>query len=96
MIYSFLVRRIVKIGILAPAFLVAAYGQASGKAVFEVASIKTNAPESGFHFAADAASGGPGTADPSMFRCARCSLATLIVRAFNLQQIGRASCRERV
>jgi uncharacterized protein (TIGR03435 family) len=70
---------------LAPALLAAAYGQTSGKTDFEVASIKTNAPQPGFHFAADAVSGGPGTADPGMFRCSRCSLATLILKAFNLQ-----------
>jgi uncharacterized protein (TIGR03435 family) len=70
---------------LAPALLVAAYGQTSGKAEFEVASIKINAPQPGFHFAADAVSGGPGTADLGMFRCSQCSLATLIVKAFNLQ-----------
>ena len=70
---------------LAPALLVAAYGQTSGKAEFEVASIKINPPQPGFHFAADAATGGPTTADPGMFRCSRCSLATLIVKAFNLQ-----------
>jgi uncharacterized protein (TIGR03435 family) len=69
---------------LAPALLVAAYGQTPGKAEFEAASIKTNPPQSGFHFAADAATGGPGTADPGMFR-SRCSLATLIVKAFKLQ-----------
>ena len=63
----------------------AAYGQTSGKAEFEVASIKINAPQPGLHFAADAATGGPGTADPGMFRCSRCSLAALIVKAFNLQ-----------
>ncbi|MGD1093752.1 MAG: hypothetical protein ABSB35_17405 [Bryobacteraceae bacterium] len=34
--------RIIKIGVLAPAVLVAAYGQTSGKAAFEVASIKTS------------------------------------------------------
>jgi uncharacterized protein (TIGR03435 family) len=79
------VRRNFKIGMLASALLVTAYGQTSGKAEFEVASIKTNQPQSGFHFAADAATGGPGTADPGMFRCSRCSLATLIVKAFNLQ-----------
>ena len=78
-------RGTIQIAILAPALLVAAYGQTSGKAEFEVASIKTNPPQPGFHFAADAATGGPGTADPGMFRCSRCSLATLIVKAFNLQ-----------
>jgi uncharacterized protein (TIGR03435 family) len=94
MIYFFLVRRTIKIVMLAPTLLAAAYGQASGKAEFEVASIKTNPPGPGFHFAADSASGGPGTADPGMFRCSRCSLATLIVKAFNLQPYqfpGRAS-----
>jgi len=70
---------------VASALVVAAYGQTSGKTEFEVASIKSNAPQTGFHFAADAASGGPGTADPGLFRCSKCSLATLIVKAFNLQ-----------
>jgi len=79
---------------IVPAFLVAANGQTSGKSEFEVASIRTNAPEPGFHFAADAVSGGPGTSDPGMFRCSKCTLATLIVKAFNLQPYqfpGRAS-----
>lgn len=79
---------------LAPVLLAAAYGQTPGKAQFEVASIKANAPQPGFHFASDAASGGPGTADPGMFRCTKCTLATLIVKAFNLQPYqfpGRAS-----
>src|SRR5215471_13400199 len=85
MVYCFLVRRIAKFGMLAPALLVAAYGQSTGKVEFEVASVKTNPPQQGFHFAADNATGGPGTADPGLFRCSRCSLATLIVKAFNLQ-----------
>jgi uncharacterized protein (TIGR03435 family) len=79
------VRTIFKIALLGSSFLVAAYAQTSDKAEFEVASIKTNPPQPGFHFAADAVSGGPGTAAPDMFRCTRCSLATLIVRAFDLQ-----------
>jgi uncharacterized protein (TIGR03435 family) len=70
---------------LAPAFLAAAYAQTAGKTEFEVASIKTNPPQQGFHFASDAVSGGPGTSDPGMFRCSKCSLATVIVKAFNLQ-----------
>ena len=41
-VYFSLVVRIIKIGVLAPAVLVAAYGQTSGKAAFEVASIKTS------------------------------------------------------
>ncbi len=79
---------------LAPALLLAANGQPLRKAEFEVASIKTNAPQAGFHFAADAVSGGPGTPDPGMFRCSKCSLATLIIKAFTLQPYqfpGRAS-----
>lgn len=70
---------------LASILLVAAFGQTSDKTEFEVASIRTNAPQPGFHLAADAASGGPGTADPGMFRCSKCSLATLIIKAFSLQ-----------
>ena len=72
---------------LASALIVVAFGQTSGNAEFEVASIKTNPPQAGFHLATDAAvaSGGPGTADPGMFRCSNCSLGTLIVKAFNLQ-----------
>ncbi len=79
---------------IAPAILAAAYAQTSGAAEFEVASIKINPPQQGFHFAADAASGGPGTADPGMFRCSKCTLATLIVKAFRLhpyQFPGRTS-----
>ena len=94
LIYSFLVSRILAIAILAPALLAVAYGQTSDTTAFEVASIKVNPPQTGFHFAADAVSGGPGTADPGMFRCSRCSLATLILKAFNLQPYqfpGRAS-----
>jgi len=86
----FLVRRIF---LLAPVLLAAAYGQT---AEFEVASIKINPPQ-GFHFASDAVSGGPGTADPGMFRCSKCSLATLILKAFNLQPYqfpGRTSLNE--
>jgi uncharacterized protein (TIGR03435 family) len=78
-------RRIIKIAMLVPAVLSAAHGQTSGKAQFEVASIKSSATPPGFPFAADAATGGPGTVDPGMFRCSRCSVATLIVKAFNLQ-----------
>ena len=78
-------RKIIQFALLAALLRIGANGQTSGKTEFEVASIKTNAPQTGFHVAADAASGGPGTADPGTFRCSRCSLATLIVKAFNLQ-----------
>ena len=67
-------RGIIKIAMVALAVLGAAYGQTSGKTEFEVASIKINSPPPGFHFVADAATGGPGTADAGMFRCSRCSL----------------------
>jgi uncharacterized protein (TIGR03435 family) len=75
----------IQLAVLASSLLVTVHGQTPGKAEFEVASIKINPPQTGFHLAADAASGGPGTADPAMFRCSKCSLATLIVKAFNLQ-----------
>ncbi len=61
---------------------------------FDAASIHTNPPRSGFHFASETVTGGPGTADPGLFRCSGCSLATLIARAFALkpwQFPGRAS-----
>ena len=56
-----------------------------------------NAPQGTFHFAAEAASGGPGTADPGMFRCSQCTMATLILKAFRLQPYqlpARASLKE--
>ena len=53
---------------------------------FEVASVKS-VPAAGFHFssASDVGTGGPGTADPGMFRCANCTLAALISKAFQLR-----------
>jgi uncharacterized protein (TIGR03435 family) len=72
-------------------------GQPSANLEFEVASIKTNAPGPGFHFAVNEFSGGPGTPDPGIFRCSKCSLATLILKAFNLQPYqfpGRTSLNE--
>jgi uncharacterized protein (TIGR03435 family) len=91
------VRKTIRIILLAPAILTALHGQTSAKAEFEAASIKTLGPQTGFHFAADAVSGGPGTTDPGMFRCNKCSLATLIIKAFNLQPYqfpGRTSFTE--
>ncbi len=79
---------------VAPALLGALYGQAAlygqtpgarGKVEFEAASIRLNPPQAGFHMASDASSGGPGTSDPGMFRCSNCTLATLIVKAFELK-----------
>jgi uncharacterized protein (TIGR03435 family) len=78
----------------APIFGVLALGQ---KAEFEVASIKTNPPQTGFHFSSDSVVGGPGTGDPGMFRCTKCSLATLVMKAYNLQPYqfpGKASLND--
>lgn len=84
-IYTCFVMKLLKLAVFSPAFLASVFAQTAGNIGFEVASIKTNAPQTGFHFAADAVSGGPGTADPSIFRCSKCSLATLIIKAYNLQ-----------
>ncbi len=74
------------LSVLLLASVAAAFGQTAAKPEFEVASIKTNPPQQGFHFGSDAVvSGGPGTADPGMFRCSKCPLAVLITKAFNLQ-----------
>jgi len=70
-----------RIGLLVPVVCFAAHAQTSVKAEFEVASVKMNAPQLGFHFA----SGEPGTLEASAFRCSKCSLATLILKAFQLQ-----------
>ena len=90
-------RATIRTALLAPAMLVTGYGQISVKAEFEVSSIRVNVPQAGFHFASEAAIGGPGTANPGIFRCSPCSLATLIVKAFNLQPYqfpGRTSLAE--
>lgn len=63
-----------------------AFPQTKGKLEFEVASIKANPPQTGFHFGNDAVvSGGPGTTDPGIFRCSKCTLSALILKAFRLQ-----------
>lgn len=84
MLYFSLVRQLFSMVFVAN-ILAAAQGQTSGKVEFEVASVKANASQSGFHLAAEAFSGGPGTSDPAMFRCSKCSLASLILKAFKLQ-----------
>jgi uncharacterized protein (TIGR03435 family) len=63
---------------------------------FEAASVKSAPPRSGFpfSFSTEAGSGGPGTADPGMFRCGSCTLAALISKAFQLRDYqfpGKAS-----
>jgi uncharacterized protein (TIGR03435 family) len=65
-----------------------AYGQTPrdrAKTEFEAAAIRVNPPRTGFHFAADASTGGPGTSDPGMYHCTNCTLATLIAKAFDLR-----------
>ncbi len=93
-IYLTHVKTIFQTLLLSPALLLTTFAQ-TAKPEFEAASIRPNPPQAGFHFAAaDSVTGGPGTADPGMFRCSKCSLATLIVKAFNLQPYqfpGRAS-----
>jgi uncharacterized protein (TIGR03435 family) len=81
----------VKFFLLASAFMgalaMAGYSQSpdAAKAEFEVASVKPAAPVNAFH-SSDSGTGGPGSADPAMFRCTRCSLAVLISKAFGLER----------
>jgi len=86
--WSCIMKRTLRFALVVPALLATAYGQTSESAPrteFVAASIKANPPETGFHFAADSSSGGPGSSDPGMFRCSKCTLATLIGKAFALQ-----------
>jgi uncharacterized protein (TIGR03435 family) len=55
---------------------------------FETAAVRTAAPSTDSHWASasDSPSGGPGTSDPGMFRCASCTLSSLILKAFQLQK----------
>ena len=65
-----------------------AHGQRSDavRLEFEVASIKAAAPSASAYFHPAASfTGGPGSADPGLFRCT-CTLASLIVKAFQLQR----------
>ena len=88
---------ILRIAVAAPALLSAGYGQTSTvhpKTEFEAASIRVNPPRVGFRFASDSSSGGPGSDNPGMFRCSSCTLATLIGKAFDIQNYqfpGRTS-----
>ena len=75
-------KSIFKISALACAL--AAVGLAQ-KTEFEVASIRPNAAGANeFHAPAGTGTGGPGTADPGMYRCSKCTLATLTTKAFQL------------
>ena len=59
---------------------------ATQKLEFDAAAIKAAAPKVG-HFRSSASStGGPGTADPGLFRCADCNLFFLISKAFELEK----------
>jgi uncharacterized protein (TIGR03435 family) len=51
---------------------------------FEVASIKPSPPPEGgrMRFRSD---GGPGTDDPGLFTCERCSVSSLLLKAFDIQ-----------
>ena len=62
--------------------------QAPAKLEFEAVSIKAAAPSTGhFRFASpSSASGGPGTADPALFRCTNCNVGFLMSKAFELQR----------
>ena len=91
MVYSPIVRPILSALTLAAVLLVPAFGQ--GAPEFEAASIRVSDP-GGFHFGSGSSTGGPGTGDPGLFRCSRCTLATLISKAWDLQDYqlpGRAS-----
>jgi uncharacterized protein (TIGR03435 family) len=92
------VRWLSRLTLVSAAILTPAYGQQSAapaKTEFDAASIRISPPKTGFHFGPDSSSvGGPGTTDPGMFRCSNCTLATLISKAFDLQNYqfpGRAS-----
>lgn len=76
MLQSTVVKLILAISLL----LTPAYAQ-----TFDAVSIRLNPPRTGFHFTTDSGSGGPGTADPGIFRCSECTLATLIAKAFDLR-----------
>jgi uncharacterized protein (TIGR03435 family) len=89
-----------KLAVFVPVVLAVVHGQTTGdrtKTEFDAASIHVNPPRVGFHFASDSSSGGPGSADPGLFRCSNCTLATLIGKAFDLQNYqfpGRTSLED--
>lgn len=56
------------------------------KLEFEAVSIKAGPPQVGHFRLPGSATGGPGTADPALFRCSSCNLALLIAKAFELQR----------
>ena len=77
-----------KIAIVSSALLAVGYAQTTGdrsKTEFEVASIRVNPPQAGFHFRSNSGGGAPDLTNPGMFRCSDCTLAALIRQAFGLQ-----------
>jgi uncharacterized protein (TIGR03435 family) len=86
-----LIRQKMKLTFYAPVALVVICGNGYGqppdvaKLQFEVASIKA-APPAGFFHSSDSGSGGPGSADPTTFHCATCTLSSLILKAFALER----------
>ena len=66
-------------------FKVCGQTPSTGLAEFEVASIKA-APPQGFFHSADSGTGGTGALDPTTFRCASCTLSSLILKAFALER----------
>jgi uncharacterized protein (TIGR03435 family) len=72
---------------LALLWVTAANSQTSEtKLEFDAASIKPAPPQTGHFPAPPSAKGGPGTADPSTFRCSNCTVAFLISKAFELER----------
>ena len=77
-----------RIAMVFAALLAVGFGQTTGdrsKLEFDVASIRVNAPRVGFHFPSNSNSAGPDLTNPGLFRCTDCTLATLIKKAFDLQ-----------
>ena len=59
---------------------------AGSKPEFDAVAIKAAAPQAG-HFRSPASSvGGPGTTDPTLFRCSNCTVSFLITKAFALER----------
>jgi len=70
--------------------------ESRSKTEFEAASIRVNPARTGFHFPAgeSTSEGGPGSDNPGLYRCTNCTLATLIGKAFDIQDYqfpGRSS-----
>ena len=86
-----------RIAIVSATLLAVGNAQTTGdrsKTEFEVASIRVNPPQVGFHFRSNSDGGAPDLTNPGTFRCSNCTLATLIRKAFGIQNYqfpGRSS-----